>query len=383
LYGPDTVIGECQLLRVLERSFKHFLSRLLKFVFRSAPPADFSFSTFKRVLVIRQHNQLGDMLCVVPLLRSLRQKLPDAHVTLMASPVNHDVMRNNRFVDRVINFDKSLGVVGMMRLIGELRREKFQLAVVPSTVSTSFTSDMLGFLSGAQFRIGAGSIDGNEAPPGFFFNLPVDLDWRSTPHRHQSQRNWDVCAQYLEESNDLTSEMTLTDDEKGKGRTFVEAVRGQHEAVIAFHPGAGKVPNRWPADRFAMLAEILSAEFHAAVLITSGPMDDEPIRGMVSQLNIKHTLVANKPIREVAAILASTDLVISNDTGIMHVGAAVGTPVLSLFGPTDAEQWAPKGERNRYIQGENGAIDSITVQQVLVAAREMLKNQGMKSRVIA
>ncbi len=323
------------------------------------------------------------MLCVVPLLRSLRQKLPDAHITLMASPVNYEVMRNHRFVNHIVNFDKGSGIVGLIRLIRRLRREKFQLAIVPSTVSTSFTSDMLGFLSGAQFRIGAASVDGHENPSGFFFNLPAHPDWRSTPHRHQTLRNWDICAQYLEQPEDLTSEITLRDEEAERGREFAKVARGEHQIAIAFHPGAGKIPNRWPADRFARVAEVLSSEFHAALLITSGPMDEEPVRGMISQLNIKHTLVANKPIREVAAILASTDLVISNDTGIMHVGAAVGTPVLSLFGPTDPDQWAPKGERNRYIISENGVIDNITVQQVLEAARAMLRNQGIQSRVMA
>jgi ADP-heptose:LPS heptosyltransferase len=82
--------------------------------------------------------------------------------------------------------------------------------------------------------------------------------------------------------------------------------------------------------------------------------------------------VANKSIREVAAILSLARLVISNDTGIMHVAAAVGTPVLSLFGPTDPEQWAPIGTKHRYIVGKGGDIETIPVEEVLTVAREML-----------
>ena len=66
------------------------------------------------------------------------------------------------------------------------------------------------------------------------------------------------------------------------------------------------------------------------------------------------------------------DLVVSNDTGIMHVAAAAGAPVLSLFGPTDPKQWAPIGEFHRFIVGEGGRIDRISLESVLEAAREIL-----------
>ena len=106
----------------------------------------------------------------------------------MASPVNIEVMEHNRYVSEVINYDKAnfLGR-GWIKLgttwtfIRKLRAGKYDVAIVPSTVSTSFTSDLLTFLSGARTRIGAGSIDGRENPSGFFFNVPIDLDWREEP----------------------------------------------------------------------------------------------------------------------------------------------------------------------------------------------------------
>jgi ADP-heptose:LPS heptosyltransferase len=97
------------------------------------------------------------------------------------------------------------------------------------------------------------------------------------------------------------------------------------------------------------------------------------VRMVESRLRVPYKLLRNQYIRSIASIIQNADLLISNDTGIMHVGAAVETPVLSLFGPTDPEQWAPTGVRNRSLRGEGGDISMIPTQAVLDAAREMLR----------
>ena len=91
-----------------------------------------------------------------------------------------------------------------------------------------------------------------------------------------------------------------------------------------------------------------------------------------------NTLLNNR-IRVVASILRYVDLVVSNDTGIMHVAAGVGTPVLSLFGPTEPRQWAPLGGIHRYIKSETRDISEIPVQDVIRVAREMLLASGRGS----
>jgi len=367
-------------LRALEGGLKHIAAASLRGVLGSQAPSAFQPQSTRRILVIRQHNQLGDMLCVVPLLRALRSHCPHAQISLLTSPVNHDIMLNNRYLDDVINFDKqefsSGGKIHIGRLVAyirKLRNERFDLAVVPSTVSTSFTSDLFAYLSGAGIRIGAGSTDGRENPSGFFFNVPVDLNWTSEPHRHQTLRNLDILARYVKKPDDLTSEITLTTDERLEGKSFVTKYLNGKTSRIVFHPGAGKIPNRWPGDRFAAVANTLSAEFDSAVFITAGPMDDEPVAVMRSGLHVRAQLIMKQPIRPVASILKNMDLVVTNDTGIMHVAAAVGARVLSLFGPTDPGQWAPLGEKNRYIHGSGGDIRSISIEDVLRNAREMLR----------
>jgi len=373
-------------LRTLERLFKQLLSAGLRLAFgspatRSSLPA-FTPGPSPRIFVIRQHNQLGDMLCVVPLLRGLRARYPDSRISLLASPVNVEPMLGNRYVDEVINFDKRefIGREGgsLLRFPGyvrSLRKKKFNIALVPSTVSASFTSDLLAFLSGAPIRVGAGSIQGVSNPSGFFFTHPRDLDWRGRNEYHQVRRNMDIWPEGFGAELDLSLEITLTQDELNRGKLFLKKLSHESSRVIFYHPGAGKAPNRWPAELFARLADELSGSVPAFTAVTAGPMDDEPVRCMIEALHEPYELIKNQAIRDVASMISFADLVVSNDTGIMHVAAAVGTPVLSLFGPTEPGEWAPTGEKHRYIRGEDHDTLKIPYEEVLKTALEMLRRE--------
>ena len=322
------------------------------------------------------------MLCVVPLLRALRVRYPHSRISLMASPVNYEPMVGNRYVDEVINFDKRefvrreggslLHFPGYVR---RLREKRFDIAVVPSTVSASFTSDLLAFLCGARVRIGARSIQGVPNRSAFFFTHPRDLDWRGLKDYHQVKRNMDIWPDRFSIDSDFTIEITLREDELSNGKSFLQRISHAAPRVIVYHPGAGKIPNRWPADLFARLADELSASVPAATVITSGPMDEGPVREMSGALHTPYEVIKNQPIREVASAIRFADLVVSNDTGLMHVAAAVGTPVLSLFGPTDPGEWAPTGEKHRYIRGEGQDIGKIPFDTVLRTAHEMLRRE--------
>jgi len=92
---------------------------------------------------------------------------------------------------------------------------------------------------------------------------------------------------------------------------------------------------------------------------------------MTKNLHYPHVVVKQQ-IGDVAAIINELDAFVSNDTGIMHVAAGTKTPLLSLFGPTDPLQWAPKGEKNHYISSSDGRIDSITTEDVYSELRKII-----------
>jgi ADP-heptose:LPS heptosyltransferase len=322
------------------------------------------------------------MLCAVPLLRALREKFPSAYIALMASPVNYDVMLHLRYIDKVIKFDKReflgrgiKGIGALVQFIRLLRGDHFELAIVPSTVSLSFTSDLLARLSGARVRIGVKRLNGRASMSAFCFNVPVELDWTSTPNRHQVLRNLDVAQPLMLPTPPLHVEITFDNDEVDKVHALKRKKIASGSRVVVYHPGAGKVANRWSARFFAQVADELSQRLGATTLVSEGPMDEVPVSEMLRHLTTPFEVVRGKGIREMAVILAASDLVITNDTGIMHVAAGVGVPVLSLFGPTEPEQWAPLGSQNRFLRGRGGDINAISVEEVLQCAAEMLSNR--------
>ena len=201
----------------------------------------------------------------------------------------------------------------------------------------------------------------------------VVLDWRSDGRRHQARRNLDILTPLTLTTDDLSCVLGLLEEEKKEARQFLTSFRKKYSLLVGFHPGAGKIPNRWNADRFASVANRLHKEFNAGIVITSGPMDREPVAEMLSHLTCEYLLVERQSIRNVAAILDTLDLYVTNDTGTMHIAGAVSTSVLALFGPTDPLQWAPLNQKNHYIAAKDGDMNLILEGEVFDMASLMLQ----------
>ncbi len=365
------------------RTFKNFFISTLKIFFKKEPATildksdklNFDFGRVDKILVVRQHNQLGDMLCAVPLLRALREKFPESKITLVASPINYEAVQHNPFVDEVLNFDKVKFLKSPPNFLQFIKkiRSNFDIAIVPSTVSISSTSNFIAYLSKAKIRIGPKSIDGKENITSFLFNYQIVLDWTKEEKKHQTERNLDIVRPFGIDTDDLSVVIPYFEEDKKFAEEFLRE-REKFNCVIGYHPGAGKVKNRWSAKNFAQLAIKLSEKFNALTLITAGPMDETPVREMLTHINgkIKYLLLKNERITRVIAVIDSIELLITNDTGIMHVAGATKTPVISLFGPTNPYQWAPLGKNKFFIYSKTGEINDITVEQVYKLAEEIL-----------
>ncbi|CUS97215.1 heptosyltransferase-2 [Candidatus Kryptobacter tengchongensis] len=369
------------------KGIKLFFINLLKKFFKDqllvridkSERVDINFGDVKKILIVRQHNQLGDMLCAVPLLRAIRQRFRNAKVTLITSPVNYEVVKDNPFVDEVLNFDKVKFFISPSRIFEFVRKLKsgFDIAIVPVTVSISTTSNLLAYFSNARVRIGPASLDGKENPTAFLFNYQVDLDWRSEEKKHQTERNLDIVRPFGIDTDDLSYVIPYFDED----REFAEkilSIGGDFKFVIGYHPGAGKVKNRWSADNFAELALKLANKFNAFTLITAGPMDDEPVERMKKQIDgkIEYLILRNERISRIVAVIDKIDLFITNDTGIMHVAGATSTPVISLFGSTNPYQWSPLNKDKFFIWSRTGDINDIKIEEVYKLAVEILSRKS-------
>lgn len=359
----------------LEKAAKYALFSLLRVFIHVRTYKIIPRSSVQRILIIRQHNQLGDMLCAVPLIRALRSTYPEAYIALLARPLNSEVLRGAPGLDEIIVYDKKKFIrspLGVIRFARELRKKRFDLALVPCTVSMSVTSDALCFFSGAKRRIGPGSLSGRRNLTGYLYNVRVDLDWRKSPLAHQTQRNLDLASILVLNPVSLELHVGLQPEEIRAGKELLDGVRGSRTLIVGFHPGAAKAANRWDALRFAEIANRCAEIFHAFIVISSGPDDAEQVHEMILNMPNEH-LVVGQPVRFAASAVQQCDVFVTNDTGMMHVAAGVGTPTLSLFGPTDPLQWAPIGRRHRFILGHDRSMNSISVEKVWTVLTEMLE----------
>jgi len=321
----------------------------------------------QNILVVRQHDQLGDMLCVIPLLRALHTEFPRALITLVASHVNYEIMLHHPYIDEVLNYDKKAflpNIFNLLTFIRKLRSKRYDIAVVPVTVSISTTSNFIAWLSGATIRLGPESIEGKRNSSTYCFTATLPLDWTKDSRRHQTLRNIDILRLLHVTTDDLSCKIGLTKQEIQSAQTKLAPLRLKHPLLVGMHPGAGKEKNRWSAEKFATIANKLSKENNAGIIITAGLKDKECLQQIKQHLRCHYIVIENEPIRTVAAIIDQLDIFISNDTGIMHVAGGTSVSTLSLFGPTDPLQWAPVGKKNRFISTENKNIDSITVDEV-------------------
>lgn len=371
------------------KKIKNFFIKLLSQFFKNqvftrvdkSGRINVDFGEVKKILIVRQHNQLGDMLCAVPLFRALRQRFPNAKITLVTSPVNYEVVKDNPFVDEILNFDKVKFLKSPSSFFKFVKSVKagFDIAIVPVTVSISTTSNLLAYISKARIRIGPASLNGKENPTAFLFNYQIELDWRSEERKHQTKRNLDIVKPFGIDTEDLSYVIPYFDEDREFVKNFLSKAK-DFEFLIGYHPGAGKVKNRWDASNFAELALKLADKFNALTLITAGPMDDEPVEKMIKQIDgkIDYIILKNEKISRIVAVIDSIDLFITNDTGIMHVAGATKTPVISLFGPTNPYQWSPLNKDKFFIWSKTGDINDIKVDEVYKLALEILSRKGVR-----
>ena len=319
----------------------------------------------KKIIIIRQHNQLGDLLAGVSLFRAIKETYPAAEITLVVSPSNYHGIIKNKYISRYFIFDKTklFSPIYFDKTI-KLFREEYDIAIVPVTVSVSFTSNLLARLANAKIRIGAKSLDGVENKSAFLFDRRVKLDWRQAPDQHIADRILDIVRPFGINTNNIKTEISFDQDDIDYAQNFLDQLSvNSDDYIIGIHAGAGKIPNRWSLCKYVSLMNKLNENYNVKFYLTGSSADNEEIDYITNNVPFKPGLFLNKTIPQIAALISLSSLFITNDTGIMHVAGATDTPQISIFGPTNPYVWAPAGEGKIFIR-KSELIDEITFLEV-------------------
>jgi len=321
--------------------------------------------TPKKIIIIRQHNQLGDLLAGVSLFRAFKETYPESHITLLVSPFNYPGMVKNKYIDRIFVFDKKeLFNPSYFVRLKKILTEEYDLAIVPVVVSISFTSNLLARLSNSKIRIGPQSLDGKVNKSAFFFDRRVSIDWRNHPDSNVSERSLDIVRPFRINTENYHSGISFDDEEmKNVEKFLADNNFDENKNLVGLHVGAGKPSNRWSLQKYTLLINRLNSAHSINFYLTGSKTDKDEIDYLVNELDFKVGLFINRPIPEVAALISKSDLFISNDTGIMHVSGTTDTPQISIFGPTNPFNWAPIGP-NKYFIRKSELIEDVVVDDV-------------------
>ncbi len=335
----------------------------------------------RRILVVRPHNQMGDMVCATPTFRAIREAFPGAELALVCAPLNWEVVRNNPDFAHVFVFAKKewtrLG--RMLRFSKQLREFCPDLAFVLNSVSYSLTSTFIAVLSGAPVIVG-----GDSAPFGWDVSrhaYSLVLPGNPVVDRHAVLHSLAPLAAIGISTGNLDTVVVPAPAEREQARDLLAEVPGSGPLWV-LHPGAGKPPNRWPAERFAAGAA-RAAGAGNRLLVLQGPMDGEVMARFRQALDDPgrrptggEVFFAPAVVVGVcAAVLEAARLFLCNDSGLMHVAGAVGVPTLALFGPTDPVHWKPLADSVVAIRAAGGDLDRLPVADVWQALQELPPRQ--------
>lgn len=298
-----------------------------------------------KVLVI-ELAYLGDTLMATPFLRALKEYQPFAEIHFLASLSSVEALKGNPNLTRIIAFEKRGGVSGLLTTAIQLRRERFDLAFV---LHRSFRSALLAALAGIPVRVGYG-VEGRS------MLLTRALPYNPSIHR---TKNHLLLFEYYRSTTPLreagvlgsTWQHAAEPDNPTPQPDRLEFVALDEAVAVArekflqdvgdyfvINPAGSWPTKQWLPERFAELAARISSERQwVPVIIGDGGDKGIPMPLIERAVDLR----GQTTLPELAAIFKGAKVFISNDSGPLHIGVAMGVPTVSIFGPTDARRTGP------------------------------------------
>jgi ADP-heptose:LPS heptosyltransferase len=314
------------------------------------PEAATAFDPAPRRIAVFRALHLGDLLCAMPALRALRRAAPQAHIALIGLPwARGFVSRFSRYVDELIEFPGYPGFperpgssMQLNAFLRRMRQRQFDLALQLHGTGWEVNDIVLG--CGAA-RCGGFHPPGQPAPTQWF------MPW---PEQAPEIRRYLALMSHLgaaEQGEQL--EFPLEQDDRQQARAVQQELGLEPGAYLCLHAGARLRSRRWPARRFAQVAEYLAG--HGWTVLLTGDAGEAPLTAELrAQLaptlrGRVHDLAGRTGLGGLAALLAQARLLLSNDTGLSHIAAALGTPSVIVSSGGDARRWAPLDQRRHRV----------------------------------
>lgn len=344
-----------------------------------ATPTVQSHAPPRRVLIIKP-SAIGDVVHALPVLPRLKKLWPKAMLTWLITPMCAALVENHPLVDEVILFQRKrwgrswydpseLG--DLAGFVHDLRRRKFDLVI---DLQGLLRSAWIALSTGAPRRIGFSNA--REFAPAVYTEL-VDCSWE---HDHAVQRYLKI-ASALGCGSGPPEFCFAVDD---RDRKYIANLIPPNTPYAVLMPGTNWDTKRWPIDRFAALVQPLKERFGLETVI-AGAESDAPF---ARQIPAKFNLTGKTSLRQIVALLEPAHLVVGNDTGPMHMAAALGVPLVAPYGPTNPGRTGPFDRQDSVLRidipcspcysrtcSHQSCMQWLKIEQVLETAAAQIRNR--------
>ncbi len=354
-----------------------------------------------RKILIRSPNWIGDAVMTTPAMGVVRSSFPDAEIAVAANFTVAEIFRHHPYCDRIVVYDKKgmhQGFPGLLRFCGELRGDGFDLAVL---FQNAFEAAVIALLARIPMRAGyrtdgrrfllphgvpAGNAERRLHHTAYYAHMlrALGISGGGDSVRDGSVRDGSVRDGSVHDGSgdDWSLRLECTAEELAWARKTTGG-----GPVVVINPGAAYgSAKRWLPERFAAVGDILAGKLSARVALIGGPGETEIGRDICAAMQEQPlNLIGRTSVREVMAILGSCRIMVTNDSGPMHIAAALGAPVVAIFGPTDHTTTSPLSPNSRIVRKEtecspcllrrcptdHRCMEDVTVSDVVEAALEL------------
>lgn len=288
-----------------------------------------------RTIALVGLSAIGDVVHMLPVVTALKRAYPAARLTWVIQPVPHGLVFNHSAVDEFVVFRRRRGVAGLGAFLDArraLRGRRFDLLI---DLQVAFKAGVLTALAGADVKL------------GYDRARTRDLNWLFTTHRippHARQHVQDEYFEFLDcigvDPRPVEWRLELTDDERRSRRAFFEPLDRPVCAVVV---GTSRPRKNWPPERYARLLEALESDFGFRIVLVGGPAPAERriADRILAATGASPIDALGDDVRRLLYLLEGSDLLISPDTGPLHIARAIELPVIGLYGYTNPKRFGP------------------------------------------
>ncbi len=295
-----------------------------------------------RTILVFACNLLGDSICRLPAIQAAKETYPGGRVYVVVAPTFREVFEGQAFIDEVWPLSRGGGglsqALAWLKLIVRARRVRPDLVL---DLYGSKRTALASRLSGARFRTGLFR-DGRSGA----YNLGQLIDPRSLHDGHIIQRVNEAVAPAGITARFAYCPLPVGDDQRAAALAVLAQLGIESgDRLVVLNPSARVAAKRWPTERFGKLAQSVAGRSRTRCVVVAAPGQSSITQEVVSFAAGGATALPEMALSELAAVLERADLLVTGDTGTLHMGAAMGTPCLILAGPTDPKLSAYPGGR--------------------------------------